>query len=95
MAIHDAANILHHVVVEVEGCYLDADGASSKKELLKRWEEKEGLVEPRLKRFRQRVAEAFELECPAGAVRELVTALEITFGSGGQVIEWAHRRTER
>jgi hypothetical protein len=79
--------MMDHVVVRVGDCYLDGDGASNKEELLVHWEKEELLRKPFLKRFR--AEEAGVIECPVGAVRELVSALEATFGPGEQVLEWA------
>jgi hypothetical protein len=41
----------HHVVLKVNDEYIDADGISSKKQLLTRWEKVEGLKSPFLRKF--------------------------------------------
>jgi hypothetical protein len=83
--------MMQHVVLRVKDCYLDGDGASSREELLQRWEREEFSVKPFLKRF---VAEeASEIECPIGAVRDLVKALNATFGPGDKVMAWASGRS--
>lgn len=91
-AIFDVeTDLMQHVVLRVKGCYLDGDGASSRDELLQRWEREEFTVKPFLKRF---VAEeASEIECPVGAVRDLVAALNTMFGPGDKVVAWASGRS--
>ena len=79
-AIHDAANILQHVVVRLGDCFLDGDGVSTRRELLKRWVEQEGVVEPKLKPFSEQQADAFGLVCPADLAEQVTKALEGAFG---------------
>lgn len=87
-----SGDLMQHVVVKVGACYLDGDGASTKKELLDRWEKDEHLSDLTLKPF---VAEeADEIQCPIGAVRDLVRELIRSFGPRerglemGGVKEW-------
>jgi hypothetical protein len=78
---------VNHVVVRVGDCYLDGDGASTERALLKRWEEFELVPDPYLRPFRPE--EAMDLECPTRPIRALVAALEEEFGSGPALMEWA------
>jgi len=58
-----------HVVVEYRGWYLDADGASSHRELIRRWREQELVENPRIMPFQPEMAGG--MVCPSGLVRDL------------------------
>lgn len=78
--ILDPNIIPQHLVVRIGNCFLDGDGASSEKELLYRWETKEGLRYPKLRSARAEDLAEVMIECPIDAVRDLVRALDQTFG---------------
>jgi hypothetical protein len=78
---------VNHVVIRVGNCYLDGDGASTERELLKRWENEELVPKPYLRPFRPE--EAQNIECPVGPGKALVVALEEEFGPGPALVEWA------
>ncbi len=79
-AVHDGANILHHVVVRLGDCFIDANGIFTEEEMLRFWAEEEGLVEPRLRPFSKQQAIAFQLDCPRDVVERLTKALEEDYG---------------
>lgn len=66
--------VQHHVLVNLHGWYMDADGVSSQTVLLKRWRDTEGLRRPSVKPFRQEHAEG--LVCPVGLVSALREVLQ-------------------
>lgn len=76
----DDDKIPQHVVVRVADCYLDGDGASSEKELFLRWLNIENLIEPELVDADPEHLSAFDIQCPAGAVKDLSEALYRKFG---------------
>lgn len=65
-----------HVVVRIEDCFLDADGAWSRAELLKEWARPWRRLE--LRPFDPKSVRT--MRCPAKNVRALQDALEATFG---------------
>jgi hypothetical protein len=82
--ILDPNIIPQHVVVKVGNCFLDGDGASNEKELLERWETKEGLRYPELRPAKTEDLDEVIIECPIDAVKDLVKALDHTFRNAFQ-----------
>ena len=78
---------VHHAVVRVKGCYLDADGVATMDEMTRRWKGSPGLRYAVLRPLNE--SEAALISCPIGAIREVTQSLEATFGPGEQVLEWA------
>jgi hypothetical protein len=76
--------IPQHVVVRIDGCYLDGDGASTEKQLLERWEKVEGLIDPELKPVKVKELESVGIQCPVSPVRDLAKALDRTFRNAFQ-----------
>lgn len=46
VALYDYDDVMQHVLVYYNGMFYDADGASTERELLKRWEEEEYIDDP-------------------------------------------------
>jgi hypothetical protein len=61
--------VQHHVLVNLHGWYLDADGASSQRALLSRWHKQEGLQDPTVALFKP--AQTQDLVCPVQLVQRL------------------------
>lgn len=91
-AVFDRGGLPQHVLLKVGDCHVDADGASTEEELVRRWETEEFVVGARVGPFDP--AQAGEIDCPVEPTRGLVQALERNFGSGDRAAAELRRALE-
>jgi hypothetical protein len=73
----------HHMVIRLGGLYVDGDGASTKRSLLKRWAEVEGLEKPQLEKWGktdEAVWRGEGMSCPTDKVHALLALIRRTLG---------------
>jgi len=81
-AVVSHRNPAEHVVVEWDGLYIDADGASTEAQLLRRMRDEEFIPSPMVVPFnrnlQQMAKSAGDVPCPIGKVKELESFLRVT-----------------
>lgn len=92
-SVLDADKTVHHVVVKVGKCFIDAWGAATGKELIEGWREEGGLVGPDLQPLDREKAAASGLECASEGYYDLIEALNKRFNSD-DILRWAGVLTE-
>lgn len=84
--------ILEHVVVGRSGKYIDADGLSDVSQLLERWREREGLVDPRLVLLTECLTRGTDIPCPPEVVTMVAERLRRRASVAGPQPRLARRR---